>query len=141
MKKSLTDLIEKSYKDKPDVDKKSEAIGILVASRNYSKGHYVSRFIQKDEDQKETERKYILRVMLREIIIQYGDIINTENIEQIIENSNDIMFNVENFIIKCVSVPPAERDHENIEFSKQTEQKQDFLKTIFATITKFFKTI
>lgn len=140
MKKSLNDLIEQSYEKSPDVDEESEAIGVLVTSCNKSKGHYISRFIRKHEDQKETERQYILRVMLKEIIIQYGDIFNTENIEQIIANSSNINFDVENFIIKSIG-GQVEGESKNTESSKQTEQEQYFLETVFRAIEKFFKTI
>lgn len=140
MKKSLSDLIEQSYEKSPDVDEESEAIGVLVASYNKSKGNYISRFIRTHEDQKETEKQYILRVMLKEIIIQYGDIFNTENIEQIIANSSNINFDVENFIIKSIG-GQVEEESKNTESSKQTEQEQDFLETVFRAIEKFFKTI
>lgn len=98
MKKSLNDLIENSYNVNPDVDEDSEAVGIVITSFNESKRHYVSRFIQKNENQDNIERKRILRVMLRELIIQYGTIIDIDNIDQIIEKSYDIRFDVENFI-------------------------------------------
>lgn len=140
MKKSLNDLIEQSYEKSPDVDEESEAIGVLVTSYNKSKGNYISRFIRTHEDQKETEKQYILRVMLKEIIIQYGDIFNTENIEQIIANSSNIKFDVENFIIKSIG-GQVEGESKNTESSKQTEQEQDFLETVFRAIEKFFKTI
>lgn len=74
MKKSLNEIIENSYNVNPDIDENSEAIGVLIASYNKTKGHYISRFAQKNEDKKDIERRYILRVMLQEIIIQYGDI-------------------------------------------------------------------
>lgn len=102
MKKSLNDLIENSYEISPDVDKESESVGVLIVSCNEPKGNYVSRFIQKGEDKKETERKHILRVMLREIIIQYGNIFDPKYIERTIENSTDIAFGVEEYIKRCI---------------------------------------
>lgn len=102
MKKSLNDLIEQSYELNPDVDEGSEAIGALIASYNEPKRHYVSRFIQKNEDQNITKRKHILRVMLREIIIQYGDIFDQEYIERTIERSSTIALGVEDYIKKCI---------------------------------------
>lgn len=106
MKKSLNDLIENSYVLSPDADEESEAVGALITSYNKPKGYYVSRYIQENELQNETKRKHILRVMLREIIIQYGDILDTENIEQIISSSSKLMLDVENFIEEKVSKVP-----------------------------------
>ena len=102
MKKSLNDLIESSYEASPDVDEISEAVGVLITSLNEPKGHYVSRFIQKNEEQSDVKRTHILRVMLREIIIQYGDIFDKENLEQTIERSSTIAFGVEDFIKRCI---------------------------------------
>ena len=98
MDKTLLKLIYESYDRNPPVSNEAEAIGTIVVSYDQSKKNYISRYICDSENKSTDYNIGILRVILRELIIQYGDAWNQENIEEIIKNSNNIMFEIEDMI-------------------------------------------
>lgn len=103
MDKSLLKLIYKSYDKNPPISNEAEAIGTIVVSYDKSKENYISRYICDDENKSKPDCNIgVLRVILRELIIQYGDILDNENIEKIIDASNDIRFEIEDAIINKI---------------------------------------
>jgi hypothetical protein len=103
MDKALLKLIYESYDKNPPISNEAEAIGTIIVSYDESKKNYISRYICDSENKSAPDYNIgILRVMLRELIIQYGDVLDNENIEKIIDASNDIRFEIEDAIINKI---------------------------------------
>lgn len=100
MIKKLIKLIKNGYKENPSRYTDADPIGTIIVSSDAEKS-YISRFIY-DKNYRASDvnsKKYILRVMIKEIIIQYQDIMKNIGAESF-SNSTDLILEVEDYIIR-----------------------------------------